>query len=106
MGAQDYLSAADTGQPLLGTPAPTPWDPQLSVAMSTAGRSVMEERLLPVLLADVKRESPWPRMPEPSRPELAAVDGLDDGHAGVAAQVGNIRDAHRAAGQERDEAVS
>lgn len=59
MAAQDYLSAADTGQPLLGTPAPTPWDPQLAVAMTTTGRSVMEERLLPVLLEDVQNGSPW-----------------------------------------------
>jgi uncharacterized protein (TIGR02679 family) len=57
MGADDYLPAAGSGQPLLGTPTATPWDPQLSVAMRTAGRSVMEERLLPVLLADLRRVS-------------------------------------------------
>ncbi|WP_373319803.1 DUF2399 domain-containing protein [Rugosimonospora africana] len=57
MGADDYLPVAGSGQPLLGTPAPTPGDPQLSVAMRAAGRSVMEERLLPVLLADLRRVS-------------------------------------------------
>jgi uncharacterized protein (TIGR02679 family) len=53
MSAADYRSAAGSGQPLLGTPATTPWDPHLATEMMTIGKSVMEERLLPELLADL-----------------------------------------------------
>jgi uncharacterized protein (TIGR02679 family) len=54
MSAKDYRSSAGSGQPLLGTPAETPWDEQLASEMKTAGRSVMEERLLPALLEDLR----------------------------------------------------
>jgi uncharacterized protein (TIGR02679 family) len=53
MSAVDYLGAAERGLPLAGAPAPTPWDPELAVAMNKAGRAVMEERLLDRLLADL-----------------------------------------------------
>jgi uncharacterized protein (TIGR02679 family) len=54
MGVADYLGGSDSGQPLLGTPAPTPWDPGLATEMMAVGRSVMEERLLPTLLSDLR----------------------------------------------------
>ncbi|HZM77350.1 MAG TPA: TIGR02679 domain-containing protein [Candidatus Limnocylindrales bacterium] len=53
MGLADYSTAAGTGQPLLGTPAATPWEPELAARMIAEGRSVMEERLLPRLLRDL-----------------------------------------------------
>ncbi len=53
MGVADYESLAGTGQPLLGSPAPTPWEPELSARMTATGRSVMEERLLATLLTDL-----------------------------------------------------
>jgi uncharacterized protein (TIGR02679 family) len=53
MAATDYADAASTGVPLLGTPAATPWDPQLASAMRKNGRAVMEERLLGELLGDL-----------------------------------------------------
>ncbi|WP_117213002.1 TIGR02679 family protein [Allorhizocola rhizosphaerae] len=55
MSAQDYRSAAGSGQPLLGTPAATPWDAQLAIDMLAIGQSVMEERLLPTLIADLRK---------------------------------------------------
>ncbi|MEU8004164.1 TIGR02679 domain-containing protein [Catellatospora sp. NPDC049111] len=58
MAAKDYLSAAGSGRPLLGAPADTPWDEQLASEMKTAGRSVMEERLLPDLLDDLRSDRP------------------------------------------------
>ena len=54
MTAADYRSVEGSGQPLLGTPVSTPWDPQLSADMTASGRSVMEERLLPALLVDLR----------------------------------------------------
>jgi uncharacterized protein (TIGR02679 family) len=53
MGTADYTAAAAGGIPLTGSPAPTPWDPELAPAMRAAGRAVMEERLLGDLLADL-----------------------------------------------------
>ncbi len=53
MSAEDYLSATGSGQPLLGTPIETPWDTRLSGEMKANGHAVMEERMLPVLLADL-----------------------------------------------------
>lgn len=55
MGTADYLSAGATGQPLLGKPTATPWEPQLADELIATGRSVMEERLLPMLLEDLRR---------------------------------------------------
>jgi uncharacterized protein (TIGR02679 family) len=54
MSADDYRSAAGSGQPLRGTPAATPWDERLEIEMNAVGRSVMEERLLPNLLEDLR----------------------------------------------------
>ena len=53
MAATDYVDAATTGMPLLGSAAATPWDPRLAAAMRTTGRAVMEERMLGELLSDL-----------------------------------------------------
>jgi uncharacterized protein (TIGR02679 family) len=55
MSAADYRAALDLGDtgPLRGTVTASPWDPELATALAEVGRSVMEERLLPVLLADL-----------------------------------------------------
>lgn len=54
MTAADYLPAAGTGPALIGTPAGTPWDPPLHDSMRRVGRAVMEERLLDLLLTDLR----------------------------------------------------
>lgn len=54
MSAADYLAAGPGATPLRGAPATSPWDPDLAIAMSASGRSVMEERLLHHLLADLR----------------------------------------------------
>jgi uncharacterized protein (TIGR02679 family) len=55
MGEADYRAALSTGdsEPLRGAAAPSPWDPGLAAALAAAGRSVMEERLVPDLLDDL-----------------------------------------------------
>ncbi|NBM20059.1 TIGR02679 family protein [Streptomyces sp. GC420] len=55
MTTADYRRALDQGQstPLGGPPAASPWDPELARAMGESGQAVMEERLLPALLADL-----------------------------------------------------
>ena len=53
MSGADYRTADRTGLPLNGTATATPWDPSLAEAMTGAGRSVMEERLIGTLLADL-----------------------------------------------------
>jgi uncharacterized protein (TIGR02679 family) len=55
MAETDYTAALAAGdsEPLRGAPAVSPWDPRLAAALTAAGRSVMEERLLPHLLADL-----------------------------------------------------
>lgn len=57
MSAGDYTAALARGdsEPLRGVPAPSPWDPALAAALTASGRSVMEERLVPVLLDDLRR---------------------------------------------------
>ncbi|MGW3634554.1 DUF2399 domain-containing protein [Streptomyces sp. NPDC005122] len=57
MTAADYTAALGEGEstPLAGPPAASLWDPELARAMAQSGRTVMEERLLPVLLADLTR---------------------------------------------------
>lgn len=55
MTTADYLPGAGTGPTLIGAPAGTPWDPPLHHMMRQAGRAVMEERLLDLLLADLRR---------------------------------------------------
>ncbi len=64
MTAEDFLAALPLGdtETLRGTPSASPWDPALAKALSSAGRSIMEERLVPMLLADLRRgESGEPR---------------------------------------------
>ena len=53
----DYSAALALGDadPLRDTPATSPWDPALATTLETSGRSVMEERLIPVLLDDLRR---------------------------------------------------
>jgi uncharacterized protein (TIGR02679 family) len=57
MSADDYrrgLAAAEAEtEPLRGAQTGSPWDPALAPLMASTGRAVMEERLLPVLLADL-----------------------------------------------------
>ncbi|WP_329538354.1 TIGR02679 family protein (plasmid) [Streptomyces sp. NBC_01450] len=55
MSAADYTAALGKGEstPLAGPPAASPWDPELARAMEESGSTVMEERLLPVLLSDL-----------------------------------------------------
>ncbi|MDI2032610.1 DUF2399 domain-containing protein [Saccharopolyspora sp. TS4A08] len=62
MSGADYRSALDrasqdrTDLPnLIGTPIPTPWDPQLADLMTTAARAVEEEHALQPLLDDLRR---------------------------------------------------
>jgi uncharacterized protein (TIGR02679 family) len=57
MAATDYLAVAGDGPELSGEPAPTPWDERLSLEMRRVGRAVMEDRLLPVLLDDLRSAS-------------------------------------------------
>lgn len=69
MTRADYLAGADGGQALIGPTASTPWEPDLAAAMEGAGRAVMEERLLPRLLADLGLPA------EPGAPGLATRAG-------------------------------
>ena len=56
MGEGDYRAAIALGdsEPLRGAPAPSPWDAGLATALALNGRSVMEERLIPDLLHDLR----------------------------------------------------
>jgi uncharacterized protein (TIGR02679 family) len=55
MGLADYDAALAAGptERLRGPVAESPWDPPLAPRMIQTGRAVMEERLIPVLLADL-----------------------------------------------------
>jgi uncharacterized protein (TIGR02679 family) len=55
MSTSDYVTALETGdsEPLKGTTASSPWDSRLAERMMAEGRAVMEERLIPILLADL-----------------------------------------------------
>jgi uncharacterized protein (TIGR02679 family) len=57
MAATDYLAAEGEGPELSGSPAPTPWDARLSEEMRRVGRAVLEERLIPLLLDDLRSAS-------------------------------------------------
>ena len=61
MTAADYADALAQGdsEPLRGPPAGSPWDPELAAALVAAGRSVMEERLVRLLLEDLGTPSSW-----------------------------------------------
>jgi len=68
MSAADYTAGlADGGlagsEPLKGPPAGSPWDPRLAERMRSAGRAVMEERLVPELLADLGASEPGEELP-------------------------------------------
>ena len=59
MAATDYQAALAAGaDPLRGKAEPSPWDPRLAELMRMTGRAVLEERVLPGLLAEA--------LPEPS----------------------------------------
>jgi uncharacterized protein (TIGR02679 family) len=54
MGADDYRAALTAGsEPLRGPVAESPWDSRLTELMQASGRAVPEDRLLPVLLAEL-----------------------------------------------------
>ena len=57
MGLADYSAALASGpaEPLRGPAAPSPWDPLLAERMAQIGSAVMEERMIPLLLADIAR---------------------------------------------------
>ncbi|WP_235581751.1 DUF2399 domain-containing protein [Rhodococcus sp. Leaf278] len=56
MDVDSYRRALDArnSEPLKGHPTDSPWDPELSAALRDSGRAVMEERLIPDLLADLR----------------------------------------------------
>ena len=55
MTAADYRHALEAGEstPLTGSPAASPWEPELAALLAEHGRAVMEERLIAVLLTDL-----------------------------------------------------
>ncbi len=55
MGLADYDAALAAGAagPLRGPAAESPWDPALAERMAQTGNAVMEERMIPLLLADM-----------------------------------------------------
>ncbi|KPM54300.1 hypothetical protein ACG83_20245 [Frankia sp. R43] len=62
LSASDYLGAAggveaSGGVPLAGSPAATPWDPDLATAMGRTGVAVHEEYLLDILIADLMHDT-------------------------------------------------
>lgn len=58
MTSADYDTALGEGEsePLRGSPAASPWDPDLERRLRTTGLAVMEERLIPLLLGDLAQE--------------------------------------------------
>lgn len=58
MSSTDYLAALDSPlaetEPLKGAPTESPWDPALTRLMSERGRAVMEERMIPDLIGDLR----------------------------------------------------
>jgi uncharacterized protein (TIGR02679 family) len=60
MGLADYCAALASGpaEPLRGPAAPSPWDPPLAERMAQTGSAVMEERMIPLLLADIAEAAP------------------------------------------------
>jgi uncharacterized protein (TIGR02679 family) len=68
MSVTDYRRALDApgvdaeqlSEPLRGAPADSPWDPALAAALHERGRAVMEERIIPELLADLTAASAPP----------------------------------------------
>ncbi|MDZ7933270.1 MAG: DUF2399 domain-containing protein [Rhodococcus sp. (in: high G+C Gram-positive bacteria)] len=56
MDVDSYRHALDArnSEPLKGHPTASPWDPELAAALRDSGRAVMEERLIPDLLTDLR----------------------------------------------------
>ncbi|MGV8871946.1 MAG: DUF2399 domain-containing protein [Rhodococcus sp. (in: high G+C Gram-positive bacteria)] len=56
MDVDSYRHALDArnSEPLKGHPRDTPWAPELAAALRDSGRAVMEERLIPDLLTDLR----------------------------------------------------
>ncbi|MGA5135270.1 TIGR02679 family protein [Streptomyces olivoreticuli] len=56
MSVSDYHRALAEGETtrLTGPEAPSPWDPDLALLMAAEDRAVMEERMLPTLLDDLR----------------------------------------------------
>lgn len=56
MNAEDYDLALAVGPTarVRGLPAGSPWDPPLAARIAETGRAVMEERLIPLLMADLQ----------------------------------------------------
>nr|WP_296767194.1 DUF2399 domain-containing protein [Rhodococcus sp. (in: high G+C Gram-positive bacteria)] len=56
MDSGSYAAALDAknSEPLTGRPSSSDWDPPLAAAMRESSRAVMEERLIPDLIADVR----------------------------------------------------
>ncbi len=58
MSTADYVAALDAPlaetEPLKGPPADSAWEPELAVAMAARGRAVMEERIIPELIGDLR----------------------------------------------------
>lgn len=59
MSTADYLTALDAPlvetEALKGAPAESPWEPELARVMAERGRAVMEERVIPELIGDLRR---------------------------------------------------
>jgi uncharacterized protein (TIGR02679 family) len=60
MTVADYLAGLERGEsePLRGSPAESPWDPELATELARHQRAVMEERVLTELLADLAGGAP------------------------------------------------
>ncbi|OZD66807.1 hypothetical protein CH272_09045 [Rhodococcus sp. 05-340-1] len=56
MDVDSYRHALDArnSEPLKGHPTDSPWDPELAAALRDSGRAVMEDRLVPDLLTDLR----------------------------------------------------
>ncbi|OZE36020.1 hypothetical protein CH256_08620, partial [Rhodococcus sp. 05-2254-6] len=56
MDVDSYRHALDArnSEPLKGHPTDSPWDPELAGALRDSGRAVMEDRLVPDLLTDLR----------------------------------------------------
>jgi uncharacterized protein (TIGR02679 family) len=59
MSSADYLAGLQRGEsePLTGSPAASPWEAALAEQLTRHGRAVMEERVLPDLIVDLRRPS-------------------------------------------------
>ncbi len=67
MAATDYQAALAAGaDPLRGKAEPSPWDPRLAELMRMTGRAVLEERVLPGLLAELAARTE-PQLPVSGR---------------------------------------